>query len=1687
MVRGGLETRCHERASKQGFANYQIRSHFGSRAQTLLLWQNMKQSLSFKLLLLVHVCVYAKQLRRSSGGVVICAFMEPDVEELPLSSPDELPLDPEGLRLGVDGSQPAEQPTAEQLVDLGLLPVPTVRLRPPTPCRGGRGRGRGRPHRSRPALLATGLGQESPSLAPSAVAVAAASDLAFAVQRPQLNARFWFGEVVRHDVAERRATIPHGGFKFGQPQSSNGFTSPLQNTGAVVAALVAARASSSQSLDNDVTRLVNFYLEEQVAVALPMTAMSMITRVDRKRLLPLTFRAATAMFMLQRAVVSTFEDLVCQGLRRDDLVHYVEAVQYDETPMPTRLLGDPKQAPGHAAAGLRLVRRGSIAPPAHVLAVPATGICSIRSRGALKITTGGTKQKIMQTRSEVGMVLKVGNRFCTMVFHASCPLAVLEDTTAKCITQQQLSISRCGRAALCFKGITRATTTDGHPSNILAESTIAGLRSGDRQPGVHVLCSVHRTALVYDKTMALVDDDVSGLIRVALALRTGSAMMRFRACLRQEIASRLDVLHGSPPRSAMEYRRKLLRMFCTNGANIVTKRVLLTLLPNGDWRSRKVQFWVRHDTPRHLTSVESVLDHLTNGLTLALASAQPPVYNRSKWTGSDIAVDYLGIFEGCHRLLSTSYARFCATFEKGAVATQLLNLAESLQVYGEPPLAAIPAAYGQAAQEAEPHAAGEEGGGANVLPGVTSNTTAEAARKAAAAAVNAKTRRLGLAWIVQNRFGHVVMIRLLMEPLRQYLAKQFRRAADAWDYSEKAKQASACLSSGDCRRSFRIVSEAEGVEDECFLQSVRWLFQECEMWDTMPPRDHHASMRSLAFRCASRMGCVFHKLLRSRHKGFPYQMFRLLTNPDFAEKFRNMSECVLDEWCKSLRRRYPTLTGDEFFQVLYTVAVLLRVDVSHVEARHASIRRFLTAGSVQTHQVSLPTLSAQWLFQQFRTSRNHSGSHRVGKASRAAQRRQQRTSELKRVKKLRFSKAGKPEQRAGYGGAWRAWVRMKANGRTPGRLNFTQLSAEYKAAKEANTAEFQEAQRVGAAATSLGNATGRHGFGGNAPKLRKAQRLLAETQHLLRLSSEHDPAKRTMALVTHSLASGSTLAQVVAAARAGQRLASRQATQLQTQQDLALAKFEETTGAAIVEAVKASYPALAAQPMIAEPTHLGYHVRVEAARFPEDLAATVDWANQHSHTSGLAKSLEEQWLALHHTITSDNNQQEPVEKPQDESKCRAAGVCLCSESGKLVERRAKKFVNEIRLLCRTRLAFKKWLAQGRMIVKLVGTPKKYEDFFAEDGSGMAEVWLHIGHMIFSPTEPCFMEVEPTEALPEPATHSADRLYVRSKVDFVLLYEVFARFEKSEIISSQWFCLEEGTWPIVELLPQTVSIFPLSGYSQGSLTFWPRRPTARSRQPPPGDAGGGEEDEDGAADGGGDGGEEATDGEDLGPDEDPDEEPEPEFLGLLDPLLEAYDEPLQFPVVGDPVEPSGSATPVLGGTAMPALGGNATPVHRGTATPVAAPIAPAPPEPAAEPPRKKTRGPVHEHVLQLEAGTITYYASNNTFEARCRKHFAERCTLTRKAYNPELAASSRDAAVTGRPLALLACWLEVQCQCEDKEEHKDEGNISRLAGPECHADRQAVRRELAAIDGAAFFFSKEAPMGDDPLAEPHIVR
>lgn len=107
------------------------------------------------------------------------------------------------------------------------------------------------------------------------------------------------------------------------------------------------------------------------------------------------------------------------------------------------------------------------------------------------------------------------------------------------------------------------------------------------------------------------------------------------------------------------------------------------------------------------------------------------------------------------------------------------------------------------------------------------------------------------------------------------------------------------------------------------------------------------------------------------------------------------------------------------------------------------------------------------------------------------------------------------------------------------------------------------------------------------------------------------------------------------------------------------------------------------------------------------------------------------------------------------------------------------------------------------------------------------------------------------------------------------------------------------------------------------------------------------------------------------------------------------------------------------------------------------------------------------------GVLAFYESNRVFQASCGNAFHGACILTRK--------NTKNANMSGRPLGLLAAWLEQSALHETKEEHW--AVIADIAGD--RALRASRRRALCETDEGKALAEHEhpTPPGQDADGEP----
>ena len=602
------------------------------------------------------------------------------------------------------------------------------------------------------------------------------------------------------------------------PCISQGYAVWPQELGSGLVAAMALGQGRPAEVSAATRRVAGEMLSGEVWSLSTTKGMAQRLEQDPKRISTETQRLAAFLFLHQRWRQRALDEALLSRRPRSALVGYFDFAAHDETPLHVRISGDLGE--GHAPPRAHVELDS---PPSEARSAPSGVVCHLGNAGILS-SKSSSSQKLVQTVAATATLFHFLGAPMGVMSRTLCPIGVVSRTTIASLRGLQFRVSPASNAAKLFTLQHRVGCTDAHPSNSQCEAGVAATRGPPEQSvNVHRFCDIHRLSGCHEKVFGLVDADVRGMIHAALSLRNGSAMQRFRLCLRNEVRSRLDILVGRPPQDAIEYKTRALRLFVTHGASVATRRILLVLCPNGDWREERAQFY-RNLGRVEINSDADAVTHVTNSLLVALCGSQPSVYHRRRWTGADLACDELGIFECCHRLLSTTYLRFAASFVSGALRRQLLacvelaakqdgsgvrlQLCDSLAAEGEvedPAMRVGDAVGGE-------DAIGAQGAGVGASAGQMETDWAKQ---------NAKSRNLAVKFVLSQPLGRLVLMRNVLEPLRQYMSKQFFRAGVDFEKAQRAKLIEALSrgESGAGLRSYRVSEVAGGEDDRRFFSS----------------------------------------------------------------------------------------------------------------------------------------------------------------------------------------------------------------------------------------------------------------------------------------------------------------------------------------------------------------------------------------------------------------------------------------------------------------------------------------------------------------------------------------------------------------------------------------------------------------------------------------------------------------------------------------------------------------------------------------------------------------------------------------------------------------------------------------------------------------------------------------------------
>jgi hypothetical protein len=693
----------------------------------------------------------------------------------------------------------------------------------------------------------------------------------------------------------------------------------------IVAALaIVANGGDKLEKDADTQKLFNHFLlnpNQKLAI----TDLERMLDISRKKKSDCMIKFASSLYVMERIARLDVERTIAQHVAPRSLLLYSEFSRYDETPMWISLVGN------------ALMIDAALDDPIVKVLANFLGPAFLSSRQDPSIA------KLLQTRQQIVMVVKLEGSWVLIRGDPSCAVQVLERTTAKATISALLESSVATSLGNRFKFKKRSCCSDAHPSNLASERAIKRLRLGWNS--THTLCHTHGSALAHTKTFDLAPASVTGVVNTLLSIGNPLAKRVLIMCVKDEIASRFELVIGTPQLSeeAIAYKRFVLSCFFKDGANCAVRRALVCKAFPLDWRDWKIGYPVLEG--QDLLDTRVYLGLVTTCVCLALLGRYPYQFNRSKWTGAELAWDFVGAMESLYRLYSTSMIRFVAWFSTPS--------GRVLGVFGA--LEDRPAALAIAADPLD--GSGENDAAAAAAQGRLDEEKTYAEQ-------NAKCRRKAFAYSQTDPLASLMQERIVMEPLRLHLHSKLYLGSSSFEKKQRVRVATAAARNLPTRgaRDFRLQLVARGAMEAEFYVRLEHAFRVESMWAAIPRSNATFEFRAKSFRMLSRSGGSIEEYFCRRARLFPVPLYLLVHNDDedTLQRVRvAASECeaLLDPWTLELMAQYPTLCEEELLVILEADALEEHIDNSLLEVLHSKLRKELVA-RVQTHKADLPQISS---------------------------------------------------------------------------------------------------------------------------------------------------------------------------------------------------------------------------------------------------------------------------------------------------------------------------------------------------------------------------------------------------------------------------------------------------------------------------------------------------------------------------------------------------------------------------------------------------------------------------------------------------------------------------------------------------------------------------------------------------------
>ena len=1037
----------------------------------------------------------------------------------------------------------------------------------------------------------------------------------------------------------------------------------------------------------------------------------------------------------------------------------VTSCRYDETPLPTRLAD---------SMGMR--------------------------KGAAKI---------LQSEFVCGMVTSGGPAEPRHVTMTEFPtwLQAIGRNTAECIkgaTNQVFAMPRLLQDR--FPRKIRIVTTDGYGANFKCESS--RIADDPSWTLLHISCETHAAHGCCGKMLDMVSGHCSALISGALSLGGHGQTGDFLRCMRSFIAAKLVILEEPPSRLADEYRQRMLDLFiplptgvtAQGYQSITRRRTIIGALANGDWRARGV---LEHFESGCCRNRDHTVWKCTKYLVKALFGGSAHLLNRKNWVDSHKAFDQFGLAESCHGLLRSSYLAWTgsADIDEGRHPVGNFGAMVAIEDQGEI----------------------DEPASANPYHQYRDMDWAEK---------NKCAKRDFCTWIKKHSpLQALVITRLALEPYRLLMAALLAQAGEKWLQQQILKYIQAATREAECpvareEIEYRILNAATNKQVSACLARFGRLMLDGALWrPVILAGIVTRNSSTLCFRMLARSGAALHELLFSTHTNYPFKLFQLLLPDSEAVANQILDDARackhrLDPYSASFVDLYATaegLGGEDARQELHLVAFMAAIDISCIEARHASIRRLCKSRSMQTHNIEFPDLSAEWFAARQRLlAKKRRWWQRPDATNTNADVGQESTDQPPDRRTGTRRRCRKKENVGNSGGSWRAFVHEHLRGESGAATSFRDLGVQYRALTNEQKNHYVELGRMAAYAAKAG-----------APAFGVGHREAARQQHRLSFEASAIPSDRsesveaqTAALVPHH--AGQTLEELL---------------EVETTKRQACLKVEKARAREESKALTLYHEQHREAPHF--PDHLQQVLHDDSVLMPWQTPTTIlgSCSNMAELAfarapHGLPKKMSEAWYRRHQTFV--HSEQSPVAVVKEHRHCWRAGRCICKAPGLWLARCRKQVLLKCSARFSTKIA-KQELVGGWIFLRLVGSS------LAMDAVAPVETrtqWVHVALMYLSPYRPTllkFEQIDPGPIVQQDPPEIASLRALReadARCQFRTLWELVEELD----LNLQWdfvvYRVRTSSMPLAQIIPGEVIV---ERYGDESWSFWGGPDDKASRQ------------------------------------------------------------------------------------------------------------------------------------------------------------------------------------------------------------------------------------------------------------------